>query len=75
VAGLLDHLIGHEEQGWGHREAQRLSGLEVENQLVLRGLLHGQVSGLGALENLVHVRCAALPAVRLIGINISSLEM
>src|SRR5262245_33515370 len=30
-ARLLDHLICHEEQGWGHREPERLGGLEVDD--------------------------------------------
>ena len=46
-AHLLDHLIGQEEQGGGHRDPQRLGGLHVDDQLELRGLLDGEISGLG----------------------------
>ena len=40
---------------WGHRDPERLGSLEVEDELELHGLLHGQVRGLGAFENLVYV--------------------
>ena len=40
-------------------EAERLGGLEVDNQLELRGLLDWKVAGLGSLENFVHVRGGA----------------
>ena len=46
---LLDHLICQEQQGWGHRDPQRLSGLEVDDQLEFHWLLHGQVSRFGTL--------------------------
>jgi hypothetical protein len=39
----------------GDCEAKGLGGLEVDDQLELHGLLHGQVSGLGPLGDLVHV--------------------
>src|SRR5262245_48858705 len=55
VAGLLDHLICQEQQGWRHRDPQRPSGLEVDHQLELHRLLHGQSLWLGAFEDLVHV--------------------
>ena len=49
LAHSFDHLVGAAEQGKRHREAERLCGLEVENQLSLRGLLDGQVCWLFAL--------------------------
>src|SRR5207249_5010758 len=55
LACLLDHLIGQEQQGWGHRDPERLGGLEVEDQREPRRLLHRQVGGLGALEDLIHI--------------------
>src|SRR5262249_52628836 len=40
---LSDHLVRLEEERRGNREAERFGGLEVDDQLELRGLLHGQV--------------------------------
>jgi hypothetical protein len=45
------HLGRLEEEHRGHREPERLGGLEVEDQLELEGLLHGEVSGLRAFQN------------------------
>src|SRR4029450_13539773 len=36
------------------RQAERLRGLHIHDQLELGGLLDGKVGGFGALENLVH---------------------
>jgi hypothetical protein len=35
------------------RQPQRLRSLEIDDQLKLRGLLDGEIGGLGALEGLV----------------------
>jgi hypothetical protein len=40
---LLDDLICPRERGWGNRQAQRLRGVEIDNQLEFGGLLDGQV--------------------------------
>ena len=48
-ARLLDHLVCQEEQRGGHRNPERLGGLDVDHQFELRGLLHGQVPWLGPL--------------------------
>ena len=56
---LLDHLVRLEEEHRGDREAKRLCGLEVDDELELHGLLDGQVRGLGALQNLVHIGSGA----------------
>jgi hypothetical protein len=37
------------------REAEGLGGLEVDDQLKLRGLFNRKVTGLGALEDLVYI--------------------
>jgi hypothetical protein len=50
---LLDHLVRPRQQRRRDREAEGLGGLEVDHQLELRGLLDGQVGGLGALGDLV----------------------
>ena len=52
------------------RKAERLRSLKVDDQLELRGLLDGNVSRFGALQNLVHIEGAApveLVNVRAIG--------
>ena len=38
---LLEHLVRQEEERRGKRDPERLCGLAVEDQLELRGLLHG----------------------------------
>ena len=61
-ADLLEYLVRLEEERWGHGQAERFRGLEVDDQFEPQGLLHGQVSRLGAFEDLVHKdRGAPLP--------------
>src|SRR5215204_4768608 len=50
-AASFDHLVGACDERFRHADAERLRGLEVENQLNLRGLLDRQVGRLVALEN------------------------
>ena len=52
---LLDDLVRAHQERLRDREAERLRGLEVDDQLELGRLLDRQVGGLGALEDLVHV--------------------
>ena len=56
----MDHLVRQAEDGSWDRETQGLGGLEVDDQLELGRLLHGQIGRLGAFEDLVHVD-GALP--------------
>jgi hypothetical protein len=47
---LLDDLIGPLQERLRDGESDRLRGLEVDNEVELRGLLDGQVGGLGPLR-------------------------
>jgi hypothetical protein len=53
--GSADHFGRLEEDGRGNGEAEHLRRLEVDDQLEGGGLLHRQVGGLGALEDLVDI--------------------
>src|SRR5215510_1974469 len=53
--GLFDDLISAKQERLRDRQAERLGGLEVDDQIKFRGLLHRQVSRLRALEDLVDV--------------------
>jgi len=52
--GSFDHLVGTGEQAIGHREAERLRGLEVDHQLVFGWRLSGKVGRLLAEDALPH---------------------
>src|SRR5262252_10945840 len=52
---LLDQLIRPLQHRRRERQAEGLGGLEVDDELELRGLLDRQVGGLGPLEDLVHI--------------------
>jgi hypothetical protein len=52
---LLDHLVRQDQKGRRYRDPKGLSGLEVNDELELHGLLHGQVPWLSPFENLVHI--------------------
>jgi hypothetical protein len=52
---LFDHLVSAGDERRRHFEAERLRGLEVNHQLVLRRCLHRQVCGLLALEDAIDV--------------------
>src|SRR5262249_10089101 len=53
--GLVDHSVGSKEKGLRDRQSEGLRSLEVNHQLELRRLLDGQIAGLRALEDFVHV--------------------
>src|SRR5215472_5925586 len=50
----LNHPIRSLQQRGRHREAERLGGLEVDDEFELAGLLDRKVGGLRALEDFVH---------------------
>ena len=45
---LFDHLVGAGEEGLRHGEAERLGGVQADDQLELARLLHGQLGWRGA---------------------------
>src|SRR6266851_10531837 len=55
----LDDLIGPQEERLRDRQAERLRGLEVDDQLELRRLLDRNIGRPSALQNLVHIGCGA----------------
>jgi hypothetical protein len=52
---LLDHLVRPEKEERGNRDPEGLRRLEVDDQLELRGLLHGQVGRVGPLQDAIHI--------------------
>src|SRR5215813_4783546 len=52
---LPDNLIRPRQQRRRDREAEGLGSLEVDDELELGGLFDGEVSGLGAFQDLVDI--------------------
>jgi hypothetical protein len=59
--GSLDHLICQCQEVQGYRDPEGLGGLEIDQELKLGGLLHGEVGGLDALQDLPHEGASAAP--------------
>src|SRR5262245_24126944 len=54
-ASLFDHLIGAGEQRGRHGEADRVSSLEIDDEIVFRGLLHRQIAWRGPFKYPVYI--------------------
>src|SRR5215813_9220820 len=53
--GSLDDVFGSQQQRRRDGKPERFGGLEIDDQLELGGLLHREIGGLRALEDLVHI--------------------
>ena len=40
---LLNHLVSEQQDGLGDHQSERLSRLEIDDELEFCGLLHGQI--------------------------------
>jgi hypothetical protein len=56
----LDHLVGADQESFRDIETDRVSGLEIDNQLEAGGHLDWQIARLLALEDLVDQNGKAL---------------
>jgi hypothetical protein len=51
----FDHLVGTQQERLGNHEVECLGGGQVNDEIVLSGLLHGQIAGLRAEQDFVDV--------------------
>src|SRR6266550_332213 len=56
----FNHLVGAREQRWRHRQAERIGGLEIDDQLELDGLHHRQITWQHALEDAANIASGLL---------------
>src|SRR3984885_1795825 len=61
---LLDHFVGYGKKGRWNFEFERLSGLEVDDELEFDGLDHRKIGGLGTLEDAADVNATLAKGVR-----------
>src|ERR1700730_544707 len=64
MALLFDHFVGSSEKRLRHRKAERLGGLEIDDQLGIGGLLDRRVSRLLAPENATRINAGEAISVR-----------
>jgi hypothetical protein len=64
---LLDYFVRPEKNGLRNRYADLLRCLEIDHKLKLRWLLDGQVSGLGAFQDFVHVDSGSPETLSIVG--------
>src|SRR5215813_11754342 len=64
---LFDDLVRSQQERRRDGEAEGLGGLQVDDESKLGWLLYRQISGLRALENLVHVNGREAEHVREVG--------
>ena len=60
TVSLFNQHVGAKQERLRNAEANRLGSLEVDDQLVFRRLLYGQVGWFGALEDFVDIGSGAL---------------
>jgi hypothetical protein len=59
-AGLFDYLVGEQLHLAGNGQAERLGGLEVDDEFEIGGLHHRQVGGLRAFEDAAAINRSVL---------------
>src|SRR6266576_39255 len=63
----LDHLIRPHQHIRRNRQANLLGSLKIDHELKLLWLFHREVRGLGAFQNLVHIRGGTAVLIGYIG--------
>src|SRR5262245_19429736 len=56
---LLEHAIGHRQQGQGYLKAKCLRGLEIDGELKLCRCLYGKIIRLLPFQDAIYVRSRA----------------
>jgi len=64
MASSFDHLVGLREDVRRYGKAKHFGSLEVDDEIELGGLFHGQAGRLGALEDLIDVAHGATVRLR-----------
>ena len=67
IAPLFDYLVGTYEQRRWYGEAERLGGLEINDELEPRRLLNRKIGRAGAAQYLVHENRLMVRHLHLVG--------